>query len=92
MFDLLEASTNTVVYEAAMSLTTLTNNQMAIAAAAKKFIELIVKESDNNVKIIVLNRVNEIRLTHPGVLDDLILDILRVLSRFVHEIRSLLTH
>ncbi|KAF3939528.1 hypothetical protein ABW19_dt0208864 [Dactylella cylindrospora] len=80
IFDLLEATSNTVVYEAATSLTTLTGNPTAIKAAAAKFIELSVKEPDNNVKLIVLDRVDQLRRKHEGVLDDLTMEILRVLS------------
>ncbi|ROT36733.1 Coatomer, beta subunit [Sodiomyces alkalinus F11] len=80
IFDLLEASTSTVVYEAASSLTALTNNPVAVKAAAAKFIELSIKEADNNVKLIVLNRVDQLRRKNPGVLDDLAMEILRVLS------------
>ncbi|KAK9234329.1 adaptin N terminal region-domain-containing protein [Lipomyces kononenkoae] len=80
VFDLLEASSNTVVYEAATALTALTSNPVAIKAAAGKFIELSVKESDNNVKLIVLDRVDQLRKRNEGVLDDLTMEILRVLS------------
>ncbi|KAF3308937.1 coatomer subunit beta [Orbilia oligospora] len=80
IFDLLEAPSNTVVYEAATSLTTLTGNPTAIKAAAGKFIELSVKEPDNNIKLIVLDRVDQLRKKHDGVLDDLTMEILRVLN------------
>ncbi|KAI7220752.1 Coatomer, beta subunit [Hortaea werneckii] len=80
IFDLLEAKESTVVYEAASSLTALTNNPVAVKAAAGKFIELAIKESDNNVKLIVLEKVNQLRQANPGVLDDLTMEILRVLS------------
>jgi coatomer subunit beta len=80
IFDLLEANTNTVVYEAASSLTALTSNPVAVKAAATKFIELCVKEADNNVKLIVLDRVDQLRKRNEGVLDDLTMEILRVLS------------
>lgn len=80
IFDLLEADAATVVYEAASSLTALTNNPVAVKAAASKFIELSVKEADNNVKLIVLDRVDQLRRKNEGVLDDLIMEILRVLS------------
>ncbi|KAI0106509.1 Coatomer, beta subunit [Nemania sp. FL0031] len=80
IFDLLEANTSTVVYEAASSLTTLTSNPVAVKAAAAKFIELSIKEADNNVKLIVLDRVDQLRQRNEGVLDDLIMEILRVLS------------
>lgn len=80
IFDLLEASTPTVVYEAASALTALTSNPVAVKAAASKFIELSIKESDNNVKLIVLDRVDQLRQKHMGILDDLTMEILRVLS------------
>lgn len=80
IFDLLEAKESTVVYEAASSLTALTNNPVAVKAAAAKFIELSIKESDNNVKLIVLEKVNQLRKANEGILDDLTMEILRVLS------------
>ncbi len=80
IFDLLEAGASTVVYEAASSLTALTNNPVAVKAAAAKFIELSIKEADNNVKLIVLDRVDQLRQRNEGVLDDLTMEILRVLS------------
>lgn len=80
IFELLEVSANTVVYEAATSLTSLTSNPAAIKAAASKFIELIVKESDNNAKLIMLDRIDSLRKAHDGVLDDFVMECLRVLS------------
>ncbi|KAK3698460.1 coatomer subunit beta [Vermiconidia calcicola] len=80
IFDLLEAKESTVMYEAASSLTALTNNPVAVKAAAGKFIELSIKESDNNVKLIVLEKVNQLRKANEGILDDLTMEILRVLS------------
>ncbi|KAL8972529.1 MAG: hypothetical protein Q9183_000506 [Haloplaca sp. 2 TL-2023] len=80
IFDLLEAGASTVVYEAASSLTSLTNNPVAVKAAASKFIELSIKEADNNVKLIVLDRVDQLRKRNEGILDDLVMEILRVLS------------
>lgn len=80
IFDLLEANTSTVVYEAASSLTALTNNAVAVKAAASKFIELAIKEADNNVKLIVLDKVAQLREKNEGILDDLTMEILRVLS------------
>ncbi|KAI9734894.1 MAG: coatomer subunit beta [Cirrosporium novae-zelandiae] len=80
IFDLLEAGASTVVYEAASSLTSLTTNPVAVKAAASKFIELSIKEADNNVKLIVLDRVDQLRKKNEGILDDLVMEILRVLS------------
>ncbi|KAL9109370.1 MAG: hypothetical protein Q9227_006000 [Pyrenula ochraceoflavens] len=87
IFDLLEAGASTVVYEAATSLTALTSNPVAVKAAAGKLIELSIKEADNNVKLIVLDRVDQLRRRNEGVLDDLTLEILRVLSSTDLDVR-----
>ncbi|KAJ5677165.1 uncharacterized protein N7477_002798 [Penicillium maclennaniae] len=80
MLELLDASTSTVVYEAATSLTALTSNPVAVKAAAGKLIELAIREADNNVKLIVLDRVDQLRIRNEGVLEDLTMEILRVLT------------
>jgi len=80
IFDLLEGKKETVVYEAASSLTALTTNPVAVKAAAAKFIDLAIKESDQNVKLIVLEKVDALRKRNEGILDDLVMEILRVLS------------
>ncbi|EFZ03196.2 adaptor protein [Metarhizium robertsii ARSEF 23] len=87
IFDLLEAGASTVVYEAASSLTALTNNPVAVKAAATKFIELSIKEADNNVKLIVLDRVDQLRKNNEGILDDLVMEVLRVLSSTDIDVR-----
>ena len=60
---------------------------MAVKAAATKFIELSIKEADNNVKLIVLDRVDQLRQRNEGVLDDLTMEILRVLSSTDIDVR-----
>lgn len=80
IFELLNASSHAVKYEAATTLTTLTQNPAAVKAAASSFINLVIKESDNNVKLIVLDRLEQLRAKHDHVLDGLIMDVLQVLS------------
>lgn len=46
-----------------------------------------MKESDNNVKLIVLDRLEALRQRHEHVLDPLVMDILRVLSSPDLEVR-----
>ena len=80
MTEILESSSNVVMYEAANTLTVLTSNPQSILLAGNKFVELATREADNNVKIITLERINQLHKQHPGVLQDLSLEILRVLS------------
>ncbi|KAL0247175.1 hypothetical protein I308_104210 [Cryptococcus tetragattii IND107] len=79
IFELLNSKSHAVKYEAATSLTTLTQNPAAVKAAAAALAELIVKEADNNVKLIVLDRFNNLRAKHENVLDGMVMDILKVL-------------
>ncbi|KAG2022462.1 coatomer beta subunit [Coprinopsis cinerea AmutBmut pab1-1] len=80
IFELLNASSHAVKYEAATTLTALTQNPAAVKAAASCLINLVIKESDNNVKLIVLDRLEALRTKHENVLDGLIMDVLQVLS------------
>ncbi|KAF9516542.1 hypothetical protein BS47DRAFT_1380944 [Hydnum rufescens UP504] len=83
VYELLESTSHSVKYEAATALTTLTENPAAVKAAASCMIELAGKESDNNVKLIVLDRLETLRVKHEHVLDVLVIDVLRVLTRHV---------
>ncbi|KIP11707.1 hypothetical protein PHLGIDRAFT_82967 [Phlebiopsis gigantea 11061_1 CR5-6] len=85
--ELLNASSHAVKYEAATTLTSLTQNPAAIKAAASCYINLVMKESDNNAKLIVLDRLDALRSRHGLVLDTLIMDILQVLSSTDLEVR-----
>lgn len=91
IFQLLSDKTESrsVKYEAAGMLTSLTHNPAAVKATATAYIDLIVKESDNNVKLIVLDRVEALRARNDqGVLDDLAMDILRVLTSPDMEVKK----
>ncbi|PVG02481.1 putative coatomer complex beta chain [Serendipita vermifera] len=87
VFELVNAPSHSVKYDAAMTLTTLTQNPAAIKAAATAFVELVSKESDNNVKLIALDRVESLHSKHDHVLDGLVMDILRVLTSSDMEVR-----
>lgn len=78
--EIVESSSNVVVYEAAVTLSVISSSSQSIVLAGTKFVELASKEADNNVKIITLERINELNKKHPGLLQDLALDVLNVLS------------
>ena len=50
-------------------------------------ITLILQEPSNNVKMIVLSRVSSLHAKHDHVLDELVMDILRVLASPDMEVR-----
>lgn len=78
--EIIESSSNVVVYESAVTLTVLSSASQSILLAGTKFVDLAAKEADNNVKIITLERINDLNKKFPGVLQSLSLDILGVLS------------
>ncbi|CAH1800034.1 unnamed protein product [Owenia fusiformis] len=90
IYNLLNSSSPAVRYEAAGTLVTLSSAPTAVKAAASCYIELIVKESDNNVKLIVLDRLIGLKEVpaHEKVLQDLVMDILRVLAATDMEVRK----
>ncbi|XP_058788697.1 coatomer subunit beta [Phymastichus coffea] len=90
IYSLLNSPSAAVRYEAAGTLVTLSSAPTAIKAAASCYIELVVKESDNNVKLIVLDRLVSMKDSpnHERVLQDLVMDILRVLGSPALEVRT----
>ncbi|KAL0064237.1 coatomer subunit beta [Marasmius tenuissimus] len=87
IFELLNVPSHAVKYEAATTLTMLTQNPAAVKASASCLIQLVIKESDNNVKLIVLDRLDGLRAKHGHVLDGLIMDILQTLSNSDMDVR-----
>lgn len=89
LLDLL-ASTNSpeVVFETALTLNALSSNQGVLVKTCTKLIDLAVKVSDNNIKLIVLDRIKDINDKNPGALEELTLDILRVLSTEDMDVRE----
>ena len=53
---LLQSTSTAVVYECAVTLVSLSQAPTAIRAAANCYCQLLVSQSDNNVKLIVLER------------------------------------
>jgi len=90
IYSLLNASSAAVRYEAAGTLVTLSSAPAAVKAAASCYIEIIFKESDNNVKLIVLDRLIALKEqpSQERVLQDLVMDILRVLVTPDAEVRK----
>lgn len=85
---MLESSNTAVAYEAATTISVLSSSATAIKSAASKFVELAVKESDINVKLITLERISDLHVENEGVLDDICLEVLKVLSSPSIEVRN----
>lgn len=90
IYNLLNSSSPAVRYEAAGTLVTLSSAPTAVKAAATCYIELILKEADNNVKLIVLDRLIALKEVpaHEKVLQELVMDILRIVAAPALEVRK----
>eukprot|EP00252_Welwitschia_mirabilis_P016316 TRINITY_DN359_c0_g1_i3.p1 TRINITY_DN359_c0_g1~~TRINITY_DN359_c0_g1_i3.p1 ORF type:complete len:951 (-),score=183.98 TRINITY_DN359_c0_g1_i3:318-3170(-) len=77
---LLNSSSTAVMYECAGTLVSLSSAPTAIRAAATTYCQLLLSQSDNNVKLIVLDRLNELKSSHRDVMIDMIMDVLRALA------------
>lgn len=86
--ELLSSPSHAVKYEAALTLASLAHNVAAVKTVASALIELTVQESDNNVKLIVLDRLDALRQRHEHVLDPLVLELLRVLASPDMDVRK----
>jgi vesicle coat complex subunit len=62
-----QSSSTAVVYECAVTLVSLSSAPTAVRAAANCYCQLLVSQSDNNVKLIVLDRLVELKTKHREV-------------------------
>lgn len=85
---LLQSSSSAVVYECAVTLVSLSQAPSAIRAAANCYCQLLISQSDNNVKLIVLDRLQELKEKHRDVMQDVLMDILRALTSPNMDIRK----
>eukprot|EP00980_Cylindrotheca_fusiformis_P007367 scaffold1525_cov142-Cylindrotheca_fusiformis.AAC.167 len=80
LFHLLGSESAAVSYEAAWTLVSLSNSPTAVRAAAVTYANLLNGQTDNNVKLIVLARLENLQKTHPKIVHELLMDIMRALS------------
>ena len=80
LFQMLSSESPAVSYEAAWTLISLSNSPTAVRAAAVTYTNLLNSQNDNNVMMIVLERLEQLQKKHSKILQELLQDILRALS------------
>ena len=81
LFQMLSSNSSAVSYESAWTLVSLSSAPTAVRAAAVTYINLLTGQSnDNNVKLIVLERLEGLKKKHSKILQELLMDILRALA------------
>ncbi|KAJ9540948.1 hypothetical protein OSB04_027454 [Centaurea solstitialis] len=80
IISLLNVPSAAVIFECAGTLVSLSSAPTAIRAAANTYCQLLLTQSDNNVKLIVLDRLDELKSSHREIMVEMIMDVLRALS------------
>jgi vesicle coat complex subunit len=80
LITMLQSPSAAVSYEAAWTLVSLSSAQTAVRAAARTFAQLLNSQSDNNVKLIILERLSDLKARHTRVVQEVLMDIMRALS------------
>ncbi|KAE9584486.1 hypothetical protein Lal_00021700 [Lupinus albus] len=87
IISLLNANSTAVIYECASTLVSLSSAPTAIRAAATTYCQLLLSQSDYNVKLIVLDRLNELKTSNREIMIEMVMDVLRALSSPNPDIR-----
>lgn len=80
VFELTQSTSMAVSYECANTLVSLSTSPIAIHQASNAYVTLLTEQSDNNVKLIVLDRLQDVRKHHKAVMESMVMDIFRALS------------
>ena len=80
LLTMMQSASAGVSYEAAWTLVSLTSAPSAVRAAAATFAGLLSSQSDNNVKLIILERLDALKQRHSKAVQEVLMDILRALS------------
>lgn len=92
LFEMLKSDSQAVSFEAAWTLVSLSTAPTAVRASAQTYANILNNSSDNNVKLIVLDRLIDLKKNHSKILQEVLMDIMRVLSSpNIHICRKTLT-
>eukprot|EP00928_Gymnodinium_smaydae_P080960 TRINITY_DN64555_c0_g1_i1.p1 TRINITY_DN64555_c0_g1~~TRINITY_DN64555_c0_g1_i1.p1 ORF type:complete len:1017 (-),score=238.59 TRINITY_DN64555_c0_g1_i1:338-3388(-) len=80
VLNLASSTSMAVSYDCASTLVSLSSSPVAIHQATTAYVTLLTEQSDNNVKLIVLDRLQEVQKRHCQVMEGMVMDILRALS------------
>ena len=79
IFTLLESKSQAVLFQCACALLAISTSPSAIKASATTLVNLLNTHVDNNVKLVVVGKLEEIKKHFPEMLQDLTMDLLRCL-------------
>jgi len=88
VLNLTSSSSTAVSYDCASTLVSLSHSPLAIHQATTNYVQLLTEQSDNNVKLIVLDRLAEVQKKHRQAMEGMVMDVFRALSCPSLEVRK----
>eukprot|EP00923_Selenidium_pygospionis_P002060 GHVN01003175.1.p1 GENE.GHVN01003175.1~~GHVN01003175.1.p1 ORF type:complete len:1009 (-),score=218.84 GHVN01003175.1:523-3549(-) len=88
VINLVDSCSPAVAYEGAATLVSLSTSPVAVKAAINAYVTLLVSQADNNVRLIVLDRLIEVMGLHKSLMEGFAMDIMRGLSCPSIEVRK----
>lgn len=85
---LLDSKSPAVLYQCAGTLISLSSSPIAIKAASNCYTQLLLSHSDNNIKLIVLDRLVNLKERYPDVMQTIVMDVLRALSNPTMDVKK----
>jgi len=79
IFMLSNSKSPSVLLECANTITQLTTASSAIKIAIQSYLALLQDQNDNNVKVIVLNKIMNLKKKYAKLLEDYMSDILNII-------------
>lgn len=87
IFSILQSKSPAVQYQCACTLLALSSSPTAIKHAAATFIQVLTMHSDNNVRLIVLDRLDEMKEKFRSILQESLMELLRSLATGTIDLR-----
>ncbi|KAK8803704.1 hypothetical protein WA158_001398 [Blastocystis sp. Blastoise] len=88
LFGMLNSESSSVSYEAATTLYQLSNNPSAVKSSATTLLSLLNSQTDNNIKLVILEKLKAIVSQNPLNLQDMVMDVLHCLKNPYIDIRK----
>lgn len=85
---LLKASSPSVQFEAANACIALSSSPIVVKAAVSTYVDLLVSQSDNNVKLVILDKLTELKKRNAKTIQELLMEILRNLATPTLDIKK----
>ena len=77
-----------IQFECANTLTQISNTPTTLRMATNIYLQLLLNISDNNVKIVVLDKLSDILVINPKFLEDQVVDITKIMGNPSADIRK----